>query len=56
MQGIFHRTVLATGFTNEQSHISMPVEMVTRRLREDSDERGIMVYGNKFRPDLAGPH
>ena len=25
------------------------VEMVTRKLREDSDERGIIVYGYKFR-------
>jgi uncharacterized protein len=32
--------------------IGMPVEMVTRRLREDGDERGILVYGYKFRPVL----
>jgi uncharacterized OB-fold protein len=25
--------------------IGMPVEMVTRRLRQDGDERGILVYG-----------
>lgn len=30
--------------------IGMPVEMVTRRLREDGDERGMLVYGYKFRP------
>jgi uncharacterized OB-fold protein len=30
----------------------MPVEMVTRRLREDGN-RGMLVYGYKFRPVLA---
>jgi uncharacterized OB-fold protein len=30
--------------------VGMPVEMVTRVLREDG-ERGMMVYGYKFRPD-----
>jgi uncharacterized OB-fold protein len=29
------------------------VEMVTRRLREDGDERGLIVYGYKFRPVLT---
>jgi uncharacterized OB-fold protein len=29
--------------------IGMPVEMVTRRLRED-DREGLIVYGYKFRP------
>jgi uncharacterized OB-fold protein len=31
--------------------VGMPVEMVTRVLREDG-ERGMMVYGYKFRPSL----
>jgi len=31
-----------------------PVEMVTRKLRNDGDERGMIVYGYKFRP--AGLH
>ena len=31
--------------------IGMPVEMVTRRLRSDG-ERGMLVYGYKFRPAL----
>jgi hypothetical protein len=26
--------------------------MVTRRLRTDGDERGMLVYGYKFRPRL----
>jgi uncharacterized protein len=34
--------------------IGMPVEMVTRRLRQDGDERGLIVYGYKFRPVLTG--
>jgi uncharacterized OB-fold protein len=32
--------------------IGMPVEMVTRRLRQDGDERGMLIYGYKFRPTL----
>jgi uncharacterized protein len=28
----------------------MPVEMVTRCIRSDGDERGMLVFGNKFRP------
>jgi len=30
--------------------IGMPVEMVTRKLRPDGEERGLLVYGYKFRP------
>jgi len=33
--------------------IGMPVEMVTRKLRSDGDERGMLVYGYKFRPVMA---
>jgi hypothetical protein len=29
--------------------------MVTRKLRNDGDERGMIVYGYKFRPVLANP-
>jgi uncharacterized OB-fold protein len=36
--------------------IGMPVEMVTRRIRQDGDERGMLVYGYKFRPVLHNPH
>jgi len=32
--------------------IGMPVEMVTRKLRAEG-ERGVIVYGYKFRPMLA---
>jgi len=31
-------------------HIGQQVEMVTRKLRDDGDERGMIVYGYKFRP------
>jgi uncharacterized protein len=34
----------------EEVYIGMPVEMVTRRLYEDGDERGMLVYGYMFRP------
>ena len=30
--------------------IGMPVEMITRKIRSDGDERGLLVYGYKFRP------
>ena len=33
--------------------IGMPVEMITRRLREDGP-KGIVVYGYKFRPRIVG--
>jgi uncharacterized OB-fold protein len=36
----------------EDVAIGMPVEMVTRKLREEG-ERGTIVYGYKFRPRLA---
>jgi uncharacterized OB-fold protein len=36
----------------EAVSIGMPVEMVTRKLRQDG-ERGVIVYGYKFRPLLA---
>jgi uncharacterized OB-fold protein len=37
---------------NESIEIGTPVEMVTRRLRSDGDERGMLVYGYKFRPRM----
>lgn len=33
--------------------IGQRVEMVTRKLREDGDERGMLIYGYKFRPALT---
>lgn len=32
--------------------IGQRVEMVTRKLREDTDERSIIIYGYKFRPGV----
>jgi uncharacterized OB-fold protein len=47
-------TAQLTDLGAEPVEIGMPVEMVTRRLRQDGDERGMLVYGYKFRP--AGLH
>ncbi|MFZ3070702.1 MAG: OB-fold domain-containing protein, partial [Anaerolineaceae bacterium] len=48
-------TAQLTDLGDESVRIGMPVEMVTRKIRNDGDERGIIVYGYKFRPVLAGP-
>ena len=48
-------TAQLTDLGDEPVQIGAPVEMVTRRLRQDGDERGMIVYGYKFRPVLAGP-
>jgi len=45
-------TAQLTDLGEKPVEIGMPVEMVTRRIREDGDERGILVYGYKFRPIL----
>lgn len=41
-----------TDLGEEPVHIGMPVEMVTRKIRNDGDERGMIVYGYKFRPAI----
>ena len=46
-------TAQLTDIGDEAVEIGTPVEMVTRRLRTDGDERGMLVYGYKFRPVLA---
>lgn len=43
-------TAQLTDLQDKQVEIGMPVEMVTRRLRSATDERGMLVYGYKFRP------
>ncbi len=43
-------TAQLTDLGEQPVEIGMPVEMVTRRLRQDGDERGMIVYGYKFRP------
>lgn len=45
-------TAQLTDVDNNKVSIGMQVEMVTRRLREDG-ERGMLVYGYKFRPRLV---
>ncbi len=46
-------TAQLTDLGNDKPEIGMPVEMVTRRLRSDGDERGMLVYGYKFRPAVV---
>ena len=45
-------TAQLTDLGDQPVEIGMPVVMVTRRLRQDGDERGMLVYGYKFRPVL----
>ena len=47
-------TAQLTDLGSQPVEIGMPVELVTRRLRQDGDERGMLIYGYKFRPVLAG--
>ena len=49
-------TAQLTDLGDEPVKIGAPVEMVTRKLREDGDERGMIIYGYKFRPVLACQH
>lgn len=44
-------TAQLTDLGDQPVEIGMPVEMVTRKLRSDG-ERGMLVYGYKFRPQL----
>ena len=44
-------TAQLTDVDRQDVKIGMPVEMVTRKLREDG-KRGMIVYGYKFRPTL----
>ena len=43
-------TAQLTDLGDNAVQIGMPVEMVTRKIREDVEERGMLVYGYKFRP------
>jgi len=48
-------TAQLTDVDQQAIQIGMPVEMVTRKLRDDGDERGMIVYGYKFRRrDVGG--
>ncbi|MDF1499347.1 MAG: Zn-ribbon domain-containing OB-fold protein [Anaerolineales bacterium] len=44
-------TAQLTDVNGTKLEVGMPVEMVTRKLRSDGD-RGMLVYGYKFRPRL----
>ena len=43
-------TAQLTDLGDQPVQIGMPDEMVTRKMRNDGDERGLIVYGYKFRP------
>ncbi len=45
-------TAQLTDLEDKKVEIGMPVEMVTRKLRQDGDERGMLIYGYKFRPAI----
>jgi uncharacterized protein len=45
-------TAQLTDLGEKPVEIGMPVEMVTRKIRSDGDERGMLVYGYKFRPAI----
>jgi uncharacterized OB-fold protein len=46
-------TAQLTDLGAEKPAVGMPVEMVTRLLRSATDERGMLIYGYKFRPAVA---
>jgi len=46
-------TAQLTDLGDQDVQIGMPVEMVTRKLRSDDGDKGILVYGYKFRPAMA---
>jgi uncharacterized OB-fold protein len=46
-------TAQLTDMGDKVPEIGMPVEMVTRRLKEDGGKRGVIIYGYKFRPPMA---
>ena len=46
-------TAQLTDIGDKKVEIGMPVEMTTRRLGSEGDERGLLVYGYKFRPQVT---
>ena len=48
-------TAQLTDVNNAEVKIGMPVEMVTRKLREEGEE-GQIIYGYKFRPYVEAEH
>jgi hypothetical protein len=49
-------TAQLTDLGGEGVEVGTPVEMVTRKLRDDGNERGMILYGYKFRPVLQTAH
>jgi uncharacterized protein len=47
-------TAQLTDLGEQEVAIGMPVEMVTRRIKEDGGKQGMLVYGYKFRPVMQG--
>lgn len=45
-------TAQLTDIGDQKIEIGMPVEMTTRKLGTDGGERGLLVYGYKFRPQV----
>jgi uncharacterized OB-fold protein len=43
-------TAQLTDLGDKKVEIGMPVEMVTRKIRSEDGNRGMIVYGYKFRP------
>ncbi len=43
-------TAQLTDLGDQPVEIGMPVEMVTRKIRADMDNKGMLIYGYKFRP------
>ncbi len=43
-------TAQLTDLGDHPVEIGMPVEMVTRKIRADMDDKGMLIYGYKFRP------
>jgi len=46
-------TAQLTDLGEKEVAIGMPVEMVTRRIKEDEGKHGMLVYGYKFRPVMG---
>jgi uncharacterized OB-fold protein len=46
-------TAQLTDLGEQEVAIGMPVEMVTRRIKEDGGRQGMLVYGYKFRPVMG---
>jgi hypothetical protein len=45
-------TAQLTDVNNDEVKIGLPVEMVTRKIRTQGEE-GLIIYGYKFRPQMA---